>query len=254
MELPKMLACTGDCWPGTSCGARGFVCAWTAIRRILPAELASRYMHPPGRVRFGSYSVSFESRLERLALCAVASAGPGMTKAVCRSLTRAFIRSVVMAGTQILLLTIISIIISKQKSRGTVYVINFRNIRIYLMNLIISIKSEFVKKIFNWEKICELRRIFPKSDVNKVIIYESAPISRVVGEFEVEDIFYKNLVDLWNFTKWFSCVDKKFFDEYFHWKEFWYAIKIKNVKKYKTLKMISDYGFVRPPQSYAFLK
>ena len=122
------------------------------------------------------------------------------------------------------------------------------------MNIIISIKPIYAEKILNWEKLYELRRLFTKKEIGKVIIYESAPISRVVGEFEVEKVLYKSLEDLWEATKDFSCVDKAFFDEYFRWKEFWYAIKVKNPKRYQHTKPITNYWIEFPPQSYTFLK
>lgn len=121
------------------------------------------------------------------------------------------------------------------------------------MNLIISIKYQYTEKIFNREKIYELRRNFTKKQIDKIVIYESAPISRVVGEFEVEKVLHESLENLWDITKDFSCVDREFFEKYFKWKEYWYAIKIKNPKRYKEHKLITDYWMKRPPQNYAFV-
>ncbi len=120
------------------------------------------------------------------------------------------------------------------------------------MNIIISIKPIYAEKILNWEKLFELRKFFTKKEVSKVIIYESAPISRVVGEFEIEKILYEPLDKLWNDTKNYSCVNKEFFDKYFEWKEYWYAIKVKNPKRYKESKSITEYWAKVPPQSYMY--
>ena len=122
------------------------------------------------------------------------------------------------------------------------------------MKLLLSIKPLFVKGIINKEKIYELRRNFTKKQIDKIVIYESAPISRVVGEFEVEKVLHESLENLWDITKDFSCVDREFFEKYFNWKEYWYAIKIKNPKRYKKPKLITDYWMKRPPQSYAFIE
>ena len=121
------------------------------------------------------------------------------------------------------------------------------------MDIILSIKSQYAEKIFHWEKIYELRRSFSKKGISKIIIYETAPISRVVWEFKIEKILYEPLEKLWNDTKDYSCVSREFFDKYFNWKEFWYAIKVRNPKKYKNPKLISDYWIKRPPQSYYYL-
>ena len=117
-----------------------------------------------------------------------------------------------------------------------------------------SIKPYYAEKILNWEKLYELRKIFTKKKISKVIIYESAPVSKVVGEFEVKEVLYEPLEDLWNYTKDLSCVNREFFDQYFKWKEFWYAVKIKNPKRYKTPKLVSEYWLKGIPQSYVFLR
>ncbi len=120
------------------------------------------------------------------------------------------------------------------------------------MNIIISIKPFYAEKILNWEKTYELRRSFSKKEIKKVIIYKSAPISRIVGEFEIDHILYEGIDQLWKDTKDYSSVDREFFDKYFQWKEKWYAIKIKNVKKYEKSKLVSKYWVKFAPQNYCF--
>ena len=51
------------------------------------------------------------------------------------------------------------------------------------MNVILSIKPEFVEKIFSGEKQYEYRKILFKQKVDTVYIYASRPISKIVGEF-----------------------------------------------------------------------
>ena len=122
------------------------------------------------------------------------------------------------------------------------------------MDLIISIKPFYAEKILSWEKLYELRKVFTKEKISKVIIYESAPVSRVVGEFEIEKILHEPIKELWNHTKDFSCVNKEFFYGYFKWKELWYAIKIINSKKYINSKLLWEYWIKYPPQNYLLLK
>ena len=121
------------------------------------------------------------------------------------------------------------------------------------MKILLSIKRNYADLILKWEKIYEIRRLFTKKKIDKIVIYESAPTKRVVGECNIEEILYKPLDELWNITKWESCVDKEFFYEYFKGKEYWYAIKLKAPKRYKTPKSISEYNLKRPPQNYCFI-
>ena len=56
------------------------------------------------------------------------------------------------------------------------------------MNVILSIKPEFVEKIFSGEKQYEYRKVLFKQKVDTVYIYASRPISKIVGEFKIEKI------------------------------------------------------------------
>jgi hypothetical protein len=53
-------------------------------------------------------------------------------------------------------------------------------------SVLLSIKPEFVEKIFSGLKKYEFRRvIFKSKSVSRVVIYASSPVQRVVGEFAV---------------------------------------------------------------------
>lgn len=121
------------------------------------------------------------------------------------------------------------------------------------MKAILSIKPYYANKILDWEKIYELRKSIFKEKVDKVIIYASAPISKIIWEFEVDEVLCENLNLLWEKTKDYSCVDKSFFKEYFKEKEFWYAIKIWKVKKYRTQLNIKDNFWISAPQSFSYV-
>lgn len=122
------------------------------------------------------------------------------------------------------------------------------------MKVILSIKPYYAKKILNGEKTYELRRtIFKNPNIKKIIIYASSPISRIVGEFDIEDIIHEELAQLWKTTKESSGVDKDFFDSYFKEKKKGYAIKVKSSKKYKeTFDIKERYGIVAP-QSFSYV-
>ena len=55
-------------------------------------------------------------------------------------------------------------------------------------NVILSIKPEFVAEIKAGRKCFEFRKTIFKEKVEKVYIYASTPISKVVGEFQPVDI------------------------------------------------------------------
>ena len=72
------------------------------------------------------------------------------------------------------------------------------------MKVLLSIKPEFVEKIFAGTKKYEFRKsLFKKSGVKYVVIYASAPIKRVVGEFEIDNILSDDVDVIWDRTKVF---------------------------------------------------
>lgn len=123
------------------------------------------------------------------------------------------------------------------------------------MNVLLSIKPQFVDMIFSGQKKYEYRKtIFKRKDITRVVVYATAPISRVVGEFEIESILFDEVNSLWEETKTHAGIDKKFFFEYFTEKEKGYAIKIKNYEQYSKARKLDDVYHTVPPQSFAYIE
>lgn len=122
------------------------------------------------------------------------------------------------------------------------------------MKIILSIKPEFANKIFDGNKKFEFRRsIFKNKKVSKVIVYASSPVSKVIGEFEIGEVLFKDLNSLWQETKEYSGITEKYFYDYFIGKENGFALEVKKVKKYKEELCIEKSFGKRPPQSFAYV-
>ena len=122
-------------------------------------------------------------------------------------------------------------------------------------SVLLSIKPEFVNKIFSGSKRYEFRRvIFKSKNVNRVVVYASHPVQRVVGEFEVGGVLELSKKELWQETKQFSGIAKTYFDDYFADKETGYAIEIKSAKLYESPMTLEHLcPTARPPQSFMYL-
>lgn len=120
------------------------------------------------------------------------------------------------------------------------------------MKVLLSIKPIYANKILNWEKLFELRKSIPKEKFDTIVIYSSSPEKKIIWEFTVDKIIYEDIDKLRNLVKDKACVDKQFFDEYFKWKEKWYAIKVKEAKRYKESLPITTYTRF-PPQSFLYI-
>ena len=122
------------------------------------------------------------------------------------------------------------------------------------MKVLLSIKPEFVKKIFSGEKKFELRKsIFKDKRVSSVVIYASSPLMRIVGEFTIKDILSCEVNKMWDLVRMGAGVSKQFYSSYFKGKQIAFAIQIGKVKRYKTPKTLADYNIRKAPQSFRYL-
>jgi predicted transcriptional regulator len=122
------------------------------------------------------------------------------------------------------------------------------------MKVILSIKPEFAKKIFDGSKKFEFRRrLYKNQSVETVIVYASAPISKVIGEFEIETVLHSELDALWDATKEFSGISEEYYLKYFEGKDKGYAIQVKNSTVYDNPMPIRERFGISPPQSFAYV-
>lgn len=122
------------------------------------------------------------------------------------------------------------------------------------MKILLSINPEHVINIFLKTKQYEFRKVRCKQDVNMIVIYATAPVSRVIGEVEVLDILEDKPDKIWEITKRISGITRELFAEYYENKERAVAYKLGKVKKYKEPKLLNEIGINYTPQSFVYLR
>lgn len=122
------------------------------------------------------------------------------------------------------------------------------------MKAVLAIKPEFVKKIFSGIKKYEYRKVIFTKKVDKVIIYASSPVSKVVGEFTIDSIVKGKPNKVWEETKNYAGITESYFKDYFKGKDTAYAIKIKDCCKYNKPLSLKEIGVQYAPQSFVYLK
>lgn len=120
--------------------------------------------------------------------------------------------------------------------------------------VLLSIKPQYADKILNGDKRYEFRRLLYKSpNVDKIVIYATSPVMKVVGEFDVAQVHSMALEELWAQTMKYSGIEKNFYDSYFKGKDIGHAIEVKDAKRYSKPKQLKDYDITHPPQSFVYL-
>ena len=123
------------------------------------------------------------------------------------------------------------------------------------MDVLLSIKPKYVKSIIEGDKRYEFRKtIFKNREINRIYIYSSSPVKKIVGTFEIGGILEDHPNDLWDTVKEFAGIDNRDFFAYFEGKSRAYAIEIQNLQEF--IDPIDPYetmpGIV-PPQSYCYM-
>ena len=123
-----------------------------------------------------------------------------------------------------------------------------------MCKILTSINPIYADKILSGTKKYEYRKVKAKKDkVNKIVIYATYPIMKVVGEVEVKDILEETPEKLWNVTKKYSGVTKQFYDNYFNKSSKAIAYKLGKIEKYDEPKKLEDVGVKCVPQSFLYL-
>ena len=123
------------------------------------------------------------------------------------------------------------------------------------MDVILSIKPQFVEEIIAGRKTYEFRKKGFKERVRKVYVYASSPVCRIIGEFMLGQILEGRPDYIWSKTNNQAGITKEYFDEYYKKKEIAYALEIKYFKVYDKPK--NPYLILErftPPQSFCYVR
>lgn len=123
------------------------------------------------------------------------------------------------------------------------------------MDVLLSVKPCFAELILNGTKKYEYRRtIFSRADVQKVIVYASSPVKKIVGEFQIDEIIWDKPESIWLRTCTSAGISRDLFSQYFIGKDKGYAISIKHNLKYTV--PIDPWNILpnfTPPQSFMYI-
>lgn len=122
-----------------------------------------------------------------------------------------------------------------------------------MCQMLLSINPEYVESILKGTKLYEYRRFRCRDDVDKIIIYATAPQKQVVAEAEIEYIVEDEILNVWHQTKKYSGITYSFFRKYYKGKKKAVAYRLKNVVVYDKPLSLKDLGVSCAPQSYCYL-
>ncbi len=122
------------------------------------------------------------------------------------------------------------------------------------MNVLLSVKPKYAEKILEGEKKYEFRRaIFKNQNIEKVYIYSSSPVSKIVAAFEIEKILKDSPEKIWTLCQKYAGISKKDFFNYFKNSNAAYAIEMENIEVFKKpIDPFNEFKNFKPPQSFYY--
>lgn len=119
--------------------------------------------------------------------------------------------------------------------------------------ILLAINPEYVEKIFAGTKKYEFRKRLPSRAIDKILIYSTAPIMKVVGEVQIVETISSSPTALWERTKKFAGISREKYRKYFKGCKVAYAFQLGQVIKYDPPKELQDFNISSPPQSFIYL-
>ena len=119
--------------------------------------------------------------------------------------------------------------------------------------ILMSIKPEYVDKIFTGEKKYEYRKRMCKEKIDTIIVYSSFPIQKVVGELKIKQVLYNKKSIIWDKTNRYGGITKTKYDKYYENCDYAVAYEIEKAILYDKQKDLKDFNVRTAPQSYVYI-
>ena len=83
-----------------------------------------------------------------------------------------------------------------------------------MCNILMPIKPKYVSEILSGRKRYEYRKIKAnRNNIDKMIIYSTSPVMKVVAEVDIEEIIEETPQKLWKKTRTESGISKNSYDQ-----------------------------------------
>lgn len=121
--------------------------------------------------------------------------------------------------------------------------------------IMISLSEEEANALFEKNRSVIFFKVTPVQPVERVIVYVTAPVQKVVGEFDLDRIDVSSVLSNWNKYRLNSTIEKrKDYLEYFGDRKEAHALLASAVYKYRNKKDLANYDMKKGPSGFTYLK
>lgn len=120
--------------------------------------------------------------------------------------------------------------------------------------ILLSIKPEYCRKIFDGTKKYEFRKHLAQNNVSKIIVYSTFPEMKVIGEVEVKGTLSMKKTPLWEYTKNFAGISREKYRMYFKDCVEAHAYILGETTFYDKPVSLETFGIKQAPQSFVYVQ
>lgn len=121
--------------------------------------------------------------------------------------------------------------------------------------LIVSLSPEEAEELFEKDKVAIFLKTLPIHPVDRVVVYVTAPVKQVVGEFDLRFKDEGNVMTLWNrYRKVSTILRRRDYLEYYGSNREGKVLVASAVYKYRKPKTLADYDMVKGPSGFNYLR
>jgi len=118
--------------------------------------------------------------------------------------------------------------------------------------ILLSVHPRFADKIFDGTKRIEFRKLNIPTDIDRVFVYSTSPISAILGYFDVEKTIELSPANLWRKYSSIGGISKDAFYSYYQGHCLGRGLLIGSIRRYSlTIPLPKQ---MRAPQSFSYLE
>ncbi len=131
---------------------------------------------------------------------------------------------------------------------------NIENQTKFGKSIILPVKPIYAEKIILEKKKYEFRKKLCTENIDKMYLYATAPVKKIVGEVEILEKYSMKKENLWEETREESGISEEFFNEYLKNQRRACAYKLGKPVRYEVPMELIRMGINYVPQSYVYVK
>ena len=112
----------------------------------------------------------------------------------------------------------------------------------------------FTVESLDGEKKYEFRKAECSRKIDKILLYATVPVKKVIGEAEVDTVLIDCPERIWEMTRHAAGIDREQFEQYYSGSRRAVAYVLKYAVRYPHPAELVEYGIKRAPQSFVYVK